>query len=161
MKRLIYYVVVFFSAVTFVSCGGETNSDSPTSTGSSSDSGTLEFIIRPVGDQMKYETESISVSAGTEVTLIMENIATLPTMVHNIVVLKTDSDEDVNRVGMAAISAENYLPEDEAIFTATPIAQPGETVRVTFTTPTEPGTYRYICTYPGHYALMQGVMIVT
>ena len=109
---------------------------------------------------MAFATDSVSVPAGAEVTLILENTATLPTMVHNVVVLTTNSVDDVNRIGMAAISAPDYLPEDNAILVATPMAQPGETVRVTFTTPSEPGVHRFICTYPGHYAAMQGVLVV-
>ncbi len=48
-----------------------------------------------------------------------------------------------------------------AILAHTPMSTPGETVQVTFTAPSEPGTYRYICTYPGHYVMMQGTMTVT
>lgn len=119
-----------------------------------------EITLRPDGDLMAFATDSVSVPAGAEVTLILENTATLPTMVHNVVVLTTNSVDDVNRIGMAAISAPDYLPEDNAILVATPMAQPGETVRVTFTTPSEPGVHRFICTYPGHYAAMQGILVV-
>jgi len=96
--------------------------------------------------------------------LVLENIATLPTMMHNVVILTSDSDEDANRVGMQAImagEAKGFLPEDEAILAATPMAQPGETVQVTFTAPLEPGKYRFICTYPGHYVAMRGVLVVS
>jgi len=42
----------------------------------------------------------------------------------------------------------------------TEVAKPGETVEVTFTAPEEPGAYTYLCTYPGHWATMQGTMRV-
>ncbi len=169
MKPFVYSVLVFILTVTFLACGGAETSDSETMTDDamsdmSTTSDAVEITIRPLGEEMKYETDSISVAAGTEVTLILENTATLPTMVHNIVVLTTNSDEDVNRVGMAAImagEARDYLPEDEAIYAATSMAQPGETVRVSFTAPSEPGVHRFICTYPGHYASMQGVLVIT
>lgn len=171
MKSLLYSFLVLIFAVTFVACGGS-SSDSETTTPSeteetteaSSGSESVELTVRPAGEEMKYAVDTLTVAAGAEVTLILENTATLPIMVHNVVILTTNNDEDVNRVGMAAIAAgeENgYLPEDEAILAATPMAQPGETVSVTFTAPSEPGTLRFICTYPGHYALMQGVLVVT
>jgi azurin len=53
-----------------------------------------------------------------------------------------------------------YVPEDDAVLAATDLAKPGETVTLTFTAPNEPGEYAYICTFPGHYAMMQGVMRV-
>ncbi|MFN5664281.1 MAG: plastocyanin/azurin family copper-binding protein [Bacteroidota bacterium] len=39
------------------------------------------------------------------------------------------------------------------------VSQPAATVTVEFTAP-EPGTYTYICTYPGHWMAMQGTLIV-
>ena len=29
-----------------------------------------------------------------------------------------------------------------------------------FVAPTEPGEYPYLCTYPGHWVIMRGVMVV-
>ena len=166
MKSLLYSFLVLIFAVTFVACGGGGSDSETEETTEASIEVTMsvEETIRPVGEDMKYEVDTLTVAAGTELTLILENTATLPTMVHNVVILTTNNDEDVNRVGMAAIVAgeENgYLPEDDAILAATPMAQPGETVQVTFTVPSEPGMHRFICTYPGHYALMQGVLVVT
>ena len=148
-----------------VACGGDADTPSPETTTIEEvvETSGSKIIIRPVGEEMKYAVDSITVSAGQEVTLVLENTATLPTMIHNIVVLATNSDEDANRVGIAAITAgeeNDYLPEDEAILAATPMAQPGETVRVTFTAPSEPGEHLFICTYPGHYALMRGILVV-
>ncbi len=170
MKSLLYSFLVLIFAVTFVACGGSssdsetTSSETEETTEASSGSESVELTVRPAGEEMKYAVDTLTVAAGAEVTLILENTATLPTMVHNVVILTTNSDEDVNRIGMAALVAgeeSGYLPEDDAIFAATPMAQPGETVRVTFTAPSEPGMHRFICTYPGHYGLMQGVLVVT
>lgn len=125
---------------------------------------TGDINIQPVGNEMRYEQTAFTVQAGQEVTIVFENVATTPAMVHNVVILNDDSDETVNRVGMAALEAgeaNEYIPDDPAILAHTPLAQPGETVRVTFTAPSEPGTYRYICTFPGHYMMMQGTMTVT
>jgi uncharacterized cupredoxin-like copper-binding protein len=41
-----------------------------------------------------------------------------------------------------------------------PLAKPGESSEVTFTAP-EPGKYPYICTVPGHYMMMKGVLTIT
>ena len=52
------------------------------------------------------------------------------------------------------------MPDDDAVLAATDMSEPGETVSVTITAPSEPGDYRYICTFPGHYTVMQGTMTV-
>jgi len=169
MKLFLNAVLIVAVMVTFLACGGENTPDTETvstedNTDATTDSDALEITIRPVGNELKFDTDSITVSAGEDVTLILENIATSPIMIHNIVILTSDSMDDVNRVGMAALTAgeaNGYLPTDDAILAATALAQPGETVQVSFTAPTEKGRYLYICTYPGHYAAMQGALIVT
>ena len=40
------------------------------------------------------------------------------------------------------------------------ILNPDETYSLKFTAPSKPGEYPYICTFPGHWRIMQGVMIV-
>ena len=148
-------------AVVLAACGGSSDG-SGAGDAASGESG--EVLIQPVGNEMRFEKTSFSVAAGEEVTIVFENVATSPAMQHNVVVLTSDDDADVNRVGQAAVAAgesAEYIPDDEAILAHTPLAQPGETVRVTFTAPSEPGTYRYICTFPGHYMVMQGTMTVT
>ncbi|MEO1728903.1 MAG: plastocyanin/azurin family copper-binding protein [Bacteroidota bacterium] len=111
---------------------------------------------------MRYAQTEFTVDAGQEVTVVFENTATSPAMQHNVLILNSDNDEDVERVGIAGMTAgdNDYVPDDPAVFAYTPMSQPGETAQVTFTAPTEPGRYRYICTFPGHYSIMQGVMIV-
>lgn len=118
----------------------------------------ITVTIKPVGNEMKFEKTSFTVEKGQEVTVIMDNIATLPMMKHNIVFLNDASK--VNDIGMAAISAPGYLPKNDAIIAATPIADPGKQTKVTFKAPQKAGTYVYICTFPGHYAMMRGEMIV-
>lgn len=121
-----------------------------------------EVVIQPKGNQMLYEQTEFTVSAGDSVTVVFENTATSPAMQHNVVVLNTDDKSVANRVGQAALSASGseYVPDDDAILAATSLAQPGDTVEVTFTAPEEPGEYLYICTFPGHYAMMRGTMVV-
>ena len=118
----------------------------------------VEVEVTPQGNLMEYAVKSFEVKAGQEIKLVMNNTATMPAMKHNIVILKDNSK--IQEVGLAALSAENYLPEHPAILIATPMADAGQVSSVTFTAPTQPGEYTYICTFPGHYNLMQGKMIV-
>ena len=167
MKLFPYSVLILVFAFAFAACGGSEQapeSEMEMEAGSEeTETTSVSITIQPAGDEMRYAVESITAAAGTEVTLILENTATAPAMIHNIVLLTSDSAEEATRIGMAALAAGeamDYVPEDEAILAYTPMANPGETVEVTFTAPSEPGSYRFICTYPGHFATMQGVLVV-
>ena len=157
-------------ALFLAACGGGEASEGD-STGSESGGATTEqsadvdreITLQPEDNQMKYATTELTVEAGETVRLVFENIAESPSMVHNVLILNTNDEEVVERVGMAGQSAgqsEGYVPDDDAIIAHTPLAQPGETVEVTFTAPEEPGEYTYVCTYPGHWAMMQGTLTV-
>jgi Azurin len=144
---------------------GSSSSDSagPSAEGGGGDASTT-VTLHPKGNQMKYKETEFTVPADTEIELVFENTATSPSMQHNVVLLnEAPSDDIFEEVGQAGVKAganEDYVPDHAAILAATPISKPGETVSVTFTTPSEPGDYGYVCTYPGHWAIMQGTMHV-
>jgi azurin len=138
----------------FTGCGGA-EAETKTATVSS-------LTITPVGNKMEFEQTEFTVKAGTEITLTFENTATSPAMEHNVVLLTDDAAATIDRIGQAAMgaSAKAFVPEDDAVLAATDLAKPGETVTLTFTAPSAPDEYAYICTFPGHYAMMQGTMRV-
>ena len=122
----------------------------------------VEVVVSPAGNEMRFEQTSFTVAPGERVRLVMRNTATMPSMPHNVVVVRTRAD--VDPVGQAAMSASatDFVPASEAarIVAATPMAAPGETTEVEFTAPAAAGEYPYICTFPGHYLAMRGVMRV-
>ena len=114
--------------------------------------------IQPDGNNMAYATKEFKVQPGQEVTLIMDNIATIEVMKHNIVILNDESK--ANEVGQKALTAANYIPDHPAVVAATPMADAGAKTQTTFTAPDKKGRYLFICTFPGHYMMMRGYMIV-
>jgi azurin len=115
-------------------------------------------VIHPVGEEMKYETTEFTVKAGTPVRVVMENTAMQPAMHHNVVITKPGTSTD--EIGLAAVQAgeaKGYIPDHAAILFHTEMAAPGETKQVEFIAPA-PGDYPYLCTFPGHYVFMKGVM---
>ena len=103
--------------------------------------------------------ERIEAPAGARVRLVMDNRETTSrAMVHNVVVVNSAAAMD--RVGQAGASAPNNIPDDPAIVTYTPLAGPGEQTAVVFEMP-PPGTYPFICTFPGHFQFMQGTLVST
>lgn len=162
-KRALQTALLAFVLIGLAACGGNGADQPAADSGEQIDADGVRVVtIRPVGNEMRYETTEFSVQAGQQVRIIFENTATSDAMHHNVIVL--DSEDAINRVGNSALEAgpaADYVPEDDAILAHTAMAAPGETVEVTFTAPDTPGDYPYICTYPGHFMLMQGSMTVT
>ena len=113
-------------------------------------------------DQMRYSTTAFTVAAGSEVTLTFRNVGQQPKELygHNVVILQ--STTDVSAFAAAAMSAPENIPagREAEMVAHTRLLGPGETDTITFTAPTAPGTYTYLCTFPGHAAIMRGTMTV-
>lgn len=118
--------------------------------------------IKTIKNEMKYDLTEFVVEAGKVVELVFENT---DFMQHNLVITKTGEKE---KVGMAADklamdpngAEKNYVPDMVEVLFATAIINPEEKVVLKFIAPKEPGDYPYICTFPGHWRIMQGVMKV-
>jgi len=121
-----------------------------------------EVILKPVGNQVAFEMVEITAKAGSQLKVVMDNIATNPGMRHNFVLLNVGPQDSatIESIGIEAIQAgeaKDYIPDSKAILAHTPIANAGERTEVVFTVP-PPGDYSYICTYLGHYIQMRGVL---
>jgi len=115
-------------------------------------------------DTMRFDTTEITAKVGEKITLTFENVGKLPkvAMGHNLVVLKPGSD--IAAFAMAAMKAKDteYVPTGEEkalVVAATKVLGPGETDSLEFT-PTEAGEYPFLCSFPGHFSIMQGKIIV-
>jgi azurin len=117
------------------------------------------------GDDMKFSVTRITAARGERLRIVLGVTGTMPKTVmgHNVVVLKKGADVAafVNASAVARTSgfvAPAFAPQ---ILAATPLAGPRETVEVTFDVPKVPGTYEFVCSFPGHYmAGMKGVIVV-
>lgn len=113
-------------------------------------------------DRMQFDLSEIKVEAGQTVVLTLKHVGKLPkaAMGHNWVLLK--QGVDIQKFGAAASkSAGNeYIPEGtDDVIVHTKLIGGGQETTIEFTAP-EAGTYDYICSFPGHYALMKGKLIV-
>ena len=118
--------------------------------------------IKTIKNEMKYDITEFVVKPGSSVELVFENT---DFMQHNLVITKRGAKE---KVGLAADklasdpkgSEKNYVPEMDEVLIASAIINPQEKTILKFIAPSEPGIYPYICTFPGHWRIMQGVMKV-
>ena len=113
-------------------------------------------------DQMQYDKQTLTVpSSCKEVTLTLHHAGKLPreAMGHNWVLVNAADLNTVANAGMGAGLANDYVaPGDKHVLAHTKTIGGGQTTSVTFPTSVlKPGgDYRYLCTFPGHNALMRG-----
>ena len=116
-------------------------------------------------DTMQFDLKSFEVKAGEKVELTFKNVGKIPkiAMGHNLVVLKKGiSAVAFGQKAMGAgANATNALPDSVKgdTIASTKLLGPDETETISFTAP-EAGDYEYVCTFPGHFALMRGTMKV-
>jgi azurin len=120
-------------------------------------------------DQMKYDVTTIQAKPGEELHIVLKAVGSMPklAMAHNFVLLKAGvNPQDVGNAvtaDMVNARATDYIPASmkDKILAHTGLVGNGETGDVTFKAPMKPGTYTYMCTYPGHFAIgMKGDLVV-
>ena len=116
-------------------------------------------------DTMQFDKREFTVKSGEKVELEFKNIGKLPkiAMGHNLVILKQgiSSLKFGQKVMAMGANATNPLPEASMsdVIAATKLLGPGESETISFTAP-EPGDYQFVCSFPGHFAMMRGIMVV-
>lgn len=120
----------------------------------------VRTIVLNSNDQMKFDKTEIRVKAGEKIKLVLKHTGKLPknAMGHNFVLLAKGTD--VAKFATAAMNdkATEYIPA-KGVLAHTKLIGGGETTSVEFTVPAK-GIYDFICSFPGHYAMMKGKFIV-
>jgi plastocyanin len=135
MKRPIFIVALFALAMVLVACGGGNATSQPESV-------SLTFVGT---DDFKYDPATATVPSGAQVEVTLDNQGTLE---HSWELVPEDADpatvtlsDAIDGIGTGPVPA-------------------GESQTITFTAPA-PGTYKYMCTIPGHAAAgMVGTLTV-
>jgi len=108
-------------------------------------------------DAMQFDKNEFRVPAGSTVTLNLTHTGSLAANVmgHNFVLLKPGTD--IQTFGLAAVNAaaNGYIPTPDDVIANTEIIGGGESTSITFEAPAA-GTYDFICSFPGHFAIMKG-----
>jgi len=145
--RFKYVILFFVSLFLFTDCSVKND---------------VTKIVITSDDYMKFNTREIIVQSGKIVKLTLKHIGQLDVQVmgHNFVLLK----KKVNLIefaNKAATARDNqYIPvgSDEVIV-YTDMIGGGQETTIEFLPP-EPGVYDFVCSFPGHYAMMKGKFIV-
>jgi azurin/DNA-binding transcriptional ArsR family regulator len=118
--------------------------------------------IQTIPEKLSFDLKWFVVEAGKAVQIVLFNPDAMP---HNLLVSKPGSLEAVGTAGTTMPmptdpDAKAFVPDSPAVLYSTKLIKEGETERLGFTAPAEPGEYVYVCTFPGHWVRMYGVMLV-
>jgi azurin len=127
-----------------------------------------ELVVRTirivaVASVMKFDVGRFSVGTNEEVEILFVNPDELP---HNLLITAPGTLEAVGLAAEAMAKqpdgfAKHFIPDTPDVLHSTPLINQGETARLRFTAPAKAGQYPFVCTFPGHWRTMNGIMEVT
>ncbi len=123
----------------------------------------VTFTINTVSQEMAFDKTTLRAKAGQTVEIKLNNPDQMP---HNLVVITPGSLDVFGSLVDSFVTSPHaekmgYVPKSRYVLGATKMLDPNESGSVVFKLPDTPGTYPFVCTFPGHWRFMQGVIIVT
>ena len=120
------------------------------------------FVVRTLPEKMLYDKTFLVVEAGKPMEIILQNDDAMP---HNLVVVAPDALEEIGQLAEKMAPTPDaqgrlYVPGSPKVLHATKLVEPGQKIKLSFTAPSEPGNYSYVCTFPGHWRLMFGTLAI-
>lgn len=126
------------------------------------DASVVEITIEG-NDMMQFDLKTIEVTEGQTVKLTLKHVGELKkeAMGHNWVLLKEGIDKNVFATAAISAADNDYIPTDKAdeIIAHTKTLGGGESDTIEFEAPAA-GSYEYVCSFPGHVAMMNGTFVV-
>ena len=118
--------------------------------------------ISTIPERMLFTVEKFTVKAGQPIRLLFTNPDATQ---HNLLIIEPGMNEVI---GMAANEMakdpsgveKGFIPNLPGILQYTKLLGPDEAEVLRFNAPAQPGVYPYICTFPGHWFIMKGEMVV-
>lgn len=149
-----------------VTAGSATQSTTPRSAASASPSsstpGALVVALSVVTGEMKFNLDTISARPGQRIEMTFDNS---DDMQHNVVFFQRGDmaayeAELYGSMNDANAQARGFVPDSPSVLFASPLLNARESVLLVFDAPTEPGDYPFVCSFPGHWMTMRGVLKV-
>ncbi|MCI0456535.1 MAG: plastocyanin/azurin family copper-binding protein [Gemmataceae bacterium] len=114
------------------------------------------------GKNLTFATPTLRVKAGEAIRLKFMNPDVVP---HNWVLVKPGMLKTVGEMANRLIAdpdaaARNYVPRADEVLVYTDVVPPQGTTAIHFRVPGERGRYPFLCTFPGHWMVMNGEMVV-
>ena len=111
---------------------------------------------------LKFDKTSIMARVGERISLSLENTDMMP---HNWVLADSGYYLELGEIADQLINEPKaietgYVPNSPHVLASIRVVDPNDQATTHFNAPSEPGTYVFLCTYPGHWRVMKGTLIV-
>ena len=172
LMKIQIFVFSLLAAFALTGCGqkGPATSSEPSSKGSAASeapaaaANAAKTVEITANDQMKFNVTSIEAKPGEQLNVVLKNIGAMPkeAMAHNWVLLKAGSDVMAFSMAAAGARDKDYIPDNlkDQVIAKIDLLGPKQNGEVTFKAPDQPGEYPFLCSFPGHAALMKGTLTV-
>lgn len=125
------------------------------------DEGGREIVIEAALG-LQYVQKQLIAKAGEKLTIVFKNPDVVP---HNWLLAKPGSLQRLgDKVNLMITDpkglAKHYVPDSDDVIAYTDMTNPKESFTIHITAPNEKGDYPYLCTFPGHWMVMNGVLKV-
>lgn len=119
-------------------------------------------IVLEAGKNLSYATRDLAASAGEPLKLVFRNPDVVP---HNFVLVRPGQLEAVGQLANRIISSpdaavRHYVPTTDDVLVYTDVVAPRQEFAIYFRAPESPGQYPFLCSFPGHWMAMNGVLTV-
>jgi azurin len=119
-------------------------------------------LILEAANGLQFKTRRIAVKPGERLSLTFQNPDVVP---HNFVLIKPGAlprvGERINKlIAEPGAAARHYVPATDDVIVFTDMTNPRESFTIHFNAPAEKGDYPYLCSFPGHWQIMNGIMVV-
>lgn len=123
--------------------------------------GAREIVVDAVAG-LQYAQKLIEVRAGEPLAWKFRNTDVMP---HNLVLVKPGGAQTVGMASFKMMSdpaagKKHYVPDLPEIIGFIPVINPTKEHTLYLRAPKAPGDYPYICTFPGHWMAMRGILRV-
>jgi uncharacterized cupredoxin-like copper-binding protein len=120
------------------------------------------IALKAVPGAMQYDVKEVKAKAGEVLDFSFENTDTIQ---HNLLVVAPGK---MSEVGVAADKmgetvegkAAQFVPDLPSVIAVMGLVDPQKSGHLYMAAPQKPGTYQYVCTYPGHWRMMNGKLKV-
>jgi azurin len=137
----------------------------PAAPGAAQAKGTARVIAITGSDTLKFAPDTITAKPGERLKIVLKTTSALPkmAMAHNFALPQPGVDIQAFVTASAQSPKTEYIAPafQSKLIAATKMAGNGETVEVEFNAPKAPGSYVFVCTFPGHFqGGMKGTLVV-
>lgn len=121
--------------------------------------GSKALLVEAAGGLL-YKQTLLEASPGQALSLTLKNTDVMP---HNLVIVTPGATQKVGEAAFAMLNNpeagdKSYVPDLPEVLHHIPVIDAETEHLLHFTAPEEPGDYPYLCTFPGHWQVMRGIL---